>query len=366
MTGVQTCALPISPDPGYCAYGATRIRERVRQLAGEIEGVRKAEDIEAVHRMRVASRRIRAALPLFSCCIPQKKYLRWTREIRDITRALGDARDKDVQIEFLTSYRKRFPLNGKGNPEQEYLALFHIPSEPCISDEGQNHQESCIVPRREYGIDCLLLRYHQERTRLQAPVRQALRRLEKDKTLKRMDTFFRKWESDAGSSGKTLGCRIASKRIGSIITELRKYAESLSDTERKDDHHQMRIIAKQLRYTMELYGDLYEGGLKKEIQNLRHLQDLLGEIHDCDVWIELLPHFLEEEAGRVESYFGKRDFLRLIEPGIEDLLTNRSSERDDLFRKLGITWKDLEVELFWEGLLRKVYLKTGEFVENHP
>lgn len=355
-----------APDPGYCAYGATRIRERVRQLAGEIEGVRKAEDIEAVHRMRVASRRIRAALPLFSCCIPRKKYLRWTREIRDITRALGAARDKDVQIEFLKGYRKRFPLNGSGDPEQEYLALFHIPSESCVSDGMENRQESCIVPRREYGVDCLLLRYHQERTRLQTPVNRALRRLEKDKTLKRMDTFFRKWESGAGSSGKTFGCRIASKRIGSIITELRKYAESLSDAERKDDHHQMRIIAKQLRYTMELYGDLYEGGLKKEIQNLRNLQDLLGEIHDCDVWIELLPHFLEEEARRVESYFGRRDFLCLIQPGIEDLLTNRSSERDDLFLKLGRVWKNLEDGMFWEGLLRKVHAGTGEWEENHP
>ena len=359
-----------SPDPGYCAYGAIRIRERIRQLAGEIEGVRKAEDIEAVHRMRVASRRIRAALPLFSCCIPRKKYLRWTREIRDITRALGAARDKDVQIEFLTGYRKRFPSKGKEDPEQEYLALFHIPSEPCNPDGRENRQESCIVPRREYGIDCLLLRYHQERTRLQIPVNRALRRLEKDKTLKRMDAFFRKWESDEGKSGgrsdTSFGRRIASKRIGSIVTELRKYAESLSDAERKDDHHQMRIIAKQLRYTMELYGDLYDGGLKPEIQNLRNLQDLLGEIHDCDVWIELLPHFLEEEAGRVESYFGKRDFLRLIEPGIEGLLTNRSSERDDLFRKLGNVWQDLEDGRFWAGLLRKVHAGTGEWEENHP
>ena len=56
--------------------------------------------------MRVASRRLRAALPLFANCFPEKEYRFWLREIKKITRALGAARDTDVQIAFLKKYLK--------------------------------------------------------------------------------------------------------------------------------------------------------------------------------------------------------------------------------------------------------------------
>jgi hypothetical protein len=73
----------------------------------EISGVKEAQDIEYIHRMRVASRRLRAALPLFRTCFPDKQYLKWMQEITRITRALGDARDADVQIAFLIKSLKK-------------------------------------------------------------------------------------------------------------------------------------------------------------------------------------------------------------------------------------------------------------------
>jgi CHAD domain-containing protein len=82
----------------------------------EIEGVRAAEDIEYIHRMRVASRRLRAALPLFLSCLPQKQYARWMKEITGITRALGEARDADVQIAFLARFRKKSNAAWKARP----------------------------------------------------------------------------------------------------------------------------------------------------------------------------------------------------------------------------------------------------------
>ena len=56
--------------------------------------------------MRVASRRLRAALPLFSSCFPEKDFRHWMHEIKSVTRALGEARDTDVQIAFLKKYLK--------------------------------------------------------------------------------------------------------------------------------------------------------------------------------------------------------------------------------------------------------------------
>jgi len=51
--------------PGPCAYGVGRLLPLIEGFSKEIAGVRTADDIEPVHRMRVASRRLRAALPLF-------------------------------------------------------------------------------------------------------------------------------------------------------------------------------------------------------------------------------------------------------------------------------------------------------------
>ena len=59
-------------------------------------------------------------------------------------------------------------------------------------------------------------------------------------------------------------------------------------------HHQMRIKAKKLRYTMEIFKDLYKTGLQEEISEMKSLQDLLGEMHDCDLWIESLPQLMTQ------------------------------------------------------------------------
>ena len=52
------------------------------------------------------------------------------------------------------------------------------------------------------------------------------------------------------------------------------------------EHHALRIAAKKLRYTLETYAPLYRRGFTKPIARIKKVQDLLGDIHDCDVWIE--------------------------------------------------------------------------------
>src|SRR5262249_534063 len=63
-----------------------------------MEGVLRAEDSEYVHHTRVASRRLRSILPLFAECLSRKACDRWRKQLRRLTRALGEARDTDVQI----------------------------------------------------------------------------------------------------------------------------------------------------------------------------------------------------------------------------------------------------------------------------
>jgi len=85
----------------FCRYGAWYLSRIHREFCAEIEGVKEGRDTEAVHRMRVASRRLRAGLPLFSRCFSKKVYQKVSRGVSRITSDLGDARDLDVQIGYL-------------------------------------------------------------------------------------------------------------------------------------------------------------------------------------------------------------------------------------------------------------------------
>src|SRR5512141_1839971 len=86
-----------APDEAFCVFGACVLEKHLQALSEEVEGVRAGmEDIEFVHRARVASRRLRATLPLFAGCLPRKKTKKWLSQIRAVTRALGAARDTDV------------------------------------------------------------------------------------------------------------------------------------------------------------------------------------------------------------------------------------------------------------------------------
>jgi hypothetical protein len=58
----------IYEDNGYCLLGADTLLTRTRELEVQVHDARKNNDIEYVHKLRVASRRARAALDLFERC----------------------------------------------------------------------------------------------------------------------------------------------------------------------------------------------------------------------------------------------------------------------------------------------------------
>jgi CHAD domain-containing protein len=92
------------PDEAVIVYGAGVLLKHLQSLTAEIEGVRQSKDIEYIHRMRVASRRLRSALGIFPGCLPATKKENWIKEIQSITRALGSARDLDVQIDVVETF----------------------------------------------------------------------------------------------------------------------------------------------------------------------------------------------------------------------------------------------------------------------
>ncbi len=94
-------AYDIAADATFTEASHTSLRQQLLEMMSHLSGTRQGDDIEALHDMRVASRRLRAALSVFAAAFPPKPFAVTEKEVARTTDALGAVRDSDVQIEFL-------------------------------------------------------------------------------------------------------------------------------------------------------------------------------------------------------------------------------------------------------------------------
>jgi len=80
---------------------ARAVETRADEVFEHAAGVLDTGDIERVHDMRVATRRLRAALEVFEACFPKKPYKRALKEVKSLADVLGERRDPDVHVEEL-------------------------------------------------------------------------------------------------------------------------------------------------------------------------------------------------------------------------------------------------------------------------
>jgi hypothetical protein len=96
----------ITTDPWepYGRAGARIVRVRAEELFSHAAGVLDTTDIERVHDMRVASRRLRAVLEIFAACFPKAEYRSVLRDVKRLADALGERRDPDVHIAAMEAF----------------------------------------------------------------------------------------------------------------------------------------------------------------------------------------------------------------------------------------------------------------------
>jgi CHAD domain-containing protein len=88
-------------DGSFAAAAAAVVSVRSREVFDHASGVLDIEDIERVHDMRVATRRLRAALEVFAPVFPRKRHRKALKRVKALADALGERRDADVEIELL-------------------------------------------------------------------------------------------------------------------------------------------------------------------------------------------------------------------------------------------------------------------------
>ena len=318
-----------------CSY----VQKQTQRLLAHIDGTRKGDDIESIHQARVASRRIRTAIGAFKKAFPAKKVRRWNKHIRRLIQGLGAARDKDVQIEFVAG---------------------------MVADRIA--EKRADLP----GLKRLLLRLRQEREAIQPRVIKTLDQLETTGIVSQMlahtaKSLSRLQKTDTDTKSPLVLERGA-RDIQKTCHRMLRLQSCLDDAEAIEQHHRMRIVAKKLRYTIEIYKKAFDTRLNESHKVIRNIQTLLGDIHDCDVWCEFIQTFMHEERQRTVEYYGHARPFQRLRSGLEYLRNERINHRRETFDELAALWKDLQTGGFWEKLfatLEAPHAGAGSRVSNN-
>ncbi len=164
------------------------------------------------------------------------------------------------------------------------------------------------------------------------------------------------------------------------ITEVWSYGPRVTHPGHVRELHDMRIAFKRLRYLLEIFQIGFPTDLDPFIDEVKAMQDLLGDIHDRDVQVPMLHDHLERLAERdaaaarallretgqagqrsraqrdiaFERFRAQLDAAGTASerPGIEALLSRRTAERDALYERFLTEWRRLGAERFRRRLER--------------
>jgi CHAD domain-containing protein len=146
-------------DDPFGTTGARVVSIRADELVEHSEGVLDTSDIERLHNMRVASRRLRAAMEVFEPCFPRKRFRAALKEVKAIADALGERRDRDVSIIALETFgealaspdRRGIQVMVDGHHEEQSLAnerLSPFVDRRRLSDLRERIEELVVVADR--------------------------------------------------------------------------------------------------------------------------------------------------------------------------------------------------------------------------
>jgi len=310
-------------DPAVRLYCAQSMQPALETLRKKAQNIRRRHNIEDIHDLRVSSRRVRACLNIFSAAFPLKKIKIWQRDIKNITNAYGKVRDLDVQLDW-------------------------------ISAIAANVQDKSLLP----GIRRVRLRLRQKRQLRQNQTQQMTKSVLDSATLVEMQAWAEAALSAAqpealpGNQLFQLGYEHIQKRLDEFLF----FEVFIFDPSRVEELHQMRIAAKRLRYALEVFSNLYEGKSDFALEIARQSQQLLGEIHDADVWTAFLPAFMEKEQKRIQEFYGSRSPYNRLKPGMEFLLENRHQKRARLYNHFLEEWKNWKMKETWLNLRKVIFL----------
>ncbi len=284
--------LEVQADDLMGEAGRKILRLHFARMLGNESGTRLGEDIEALHDMRVATRRMRAAFQVFRCYFEPKVVKPFLKGLKRTGRALGPVRDLDV-LELKARH---------------YLATL---------------PESQVD-----ALDDLLSAWRTERACLRQRMLAYLDSGRHARFVERFDEFLSTPGAGvvsipATGQGSLRVRHNAPQLLYDRYEAVRAY-ESLLDRASIDLLHALRIDLKRLRYALEFFIPVLGTEALMIVEEVKQMQDHLGDLNDADVAVQLLQTFL---ATSEQDQAGARSYLH-----------NRQEERDRLLATFPAAW----------------------------
>ncbi|MBA4180733.1 MAG: hypothetical protein C0506_09115 [Anaerolinea sp.] len=256
--GIGSTAIDASMTAGEVAFAV--MRKQFAAILNNEAGTRIGEDIEALHDMRVATRRLRAAMSAFGPFLTPR-ILGFRQQFGWIAAALGEVRDLDVQIERMEEWRA-------GVTEAQSVAL--------------NSVEQLFVQRRHLARRRMLFALNSRRY---------------DLLVERFASFLGRGPARTYAPGRVPILSVAPDLVERRYLKVRKMGDRIRPSSPPTAYHLLRIDAKKLRYALEFVGGIYGKQAVDFSVRVTAMQDVLGLHQDADVAMHMLQE-MAETSGR--------------------------------------------------------------------
>lgn len=301
-------------DLGITEAGEQVVAGQLKRLLAHWEGAREGTDPEEVHDMRVATRRLRAALMVFSSVWDEGLVRKARKRLRSLGRRLGAVRDLDV-----------FWMK-----TEAYMAGLD-PAAQAQFEELRQVWEASYRRAREKLVAFL------EGTKFDLAVRACRAVLTEGGD--RKDT-----------SGPLLEHVLPVMLFGPAADVRAFERDGVGPSTPLPTLHRLRVKAKALRYTLEFLSDVLGEEAKALIRDLRRLQDHLGALQDGVVAVDLLERYLARGTWEARH----RAPGAVTSPAIEEYLAARRREVEELRAKVAECWNPVGGRILFARLAHTI------------
>ena len=294
----------LQPDDAMSEAGRKVMLFNFARMLSCEEETRKGEDIEALHDMRVATRRMRASFEVFGEAFERRALKSHLAGLRQTGRLLGAVRDLDVFMEKAQTYLDTLP------------------------------------PDRRNDLEILLHAWHEQRESAREKMLAYLISPEYHTFKREFNIFLHTPGAGKRSQPKDqpapdLVCEVAPMMIYTRLAAVRAYGSWLENAP-IERLHALRIEFKKLRYTVEYFREVLGPQAGEVIEELKTIQDHLGDMTDAQVAAEIVEKFVAEtEAQLVELPVEEHLDLQPVVA----YLDYRRTERDHLMATFSDAWR---------------------------
>lgn len=235
------------------------LRRHLTTFHGYYRTASQKGTVRSIHQLRTNARRFRNALRTYAPLLDKQSIKKLNRLFQQIAREASELRDLDVYLLFLKDYQSKL----RSDIQRQ-----------CIRDMITQLSQRRVREQKLVSSGLASYKNQVEPTRILTALEKRMPRIGDDIEHTMMDMFHKRVEKSTG--------------------HLLKYNVIVPYPEKKEELHEMRKCAKHLRYTLEGIKPYFDTRLQLHISRVLFFHKILGDIHDCDVWMSLLDDYRQD------------------------------------------------------------------------